>query len=113
LEFIPHFTYQGCRSAASLYVSPDGTVTLSDPGAAFCWGAFTVLRGVTSILSDDQRTMALHVCAFTQATVSQYIRVFLKYVDDHPEIADQAFGFVAVNALIQAFPCKSSRPLVK
>jgi Rap1a immunity proteins len=106
------YVYQGCKLAESFYVSPDGTVMLSDPGAAFCWGAFTVLRGVTNILSDDHRTMALHVCAPTESTVSQYIRIFLKYVDDHPEIVHQDFDFVALNALMWAFPCQS-RPSVK
>jgi hypothetical protein len=106
------YAYQGCKSAESLHISPDGTVMLSDPGAAFCWGAFTALRGVTKILSDDNRTMALHVCAPTESTVSQYIRIFLKYVDDHPELAHQDFDFVALNALMLAFPCKS-RPSVK
>jgi hypothetical protein len=100
------YIYGGCKSAESLSVSPSGTVTLADSSAAFCWGAFTVLRGVTTILSDDRRTMALHVCAPTEATVSQYIRIFLKYVDDHPEIAHEDFDFVALSALIRAFPCK-------
>jgi hypothetical protein len=106
------YVYRGCKSAANLYVSPEGTVTLAEPGAAFCWGAFTVLRGVTNILSDDHKIMALHVCAPTEATVSQYIRIFLKYVDDHPELAHQDFDFVALNALIGAFPC-TPRPAIK
>jgi hypothetical protein len=106
------YVYGGCKSAESLSPSPSGTVTLADPSAAFCWGAFTVLRGVTAILSDDHTTMALHVCAPTEATVSQYIRIFLKYVDEHPEVAHEDFDFVALSALIRAFPCKP-RPLVR
>jgi hypothetical protein len=106
------YVYGGCKLAESLPVSPSGTVELADPRAAFCWGAFTVLRGVTTILSDDHTTMALHVCAPTEATVSQYIRIFLRFVDDHPEVAHEDFDFVALMALIRAFPCKP-RPSVR
>lgn len=104
------YIYRGCKSAEKLYLSPDGTVSLADTGAAFCWGAFTVLRGVTRVLSDDNNKMALHVCAPVGATVSQYIRVFLTYVDDHPEFAHEDFDFVALNALTRAFPCKPGAP---
>jgi hypothetical protein len=70
------YVYSGCKAAANLAVSPDGTVPLQDPSVAFCWGAFTVLRGVTSIVSNDRKTMALHVCEPTQSTVSNTFASF-------------------------------------
>jgi hypothetical protein len=42
--------------------------------------------------------MALHVWAPNESTVTQYIRIFLKYVDDHPELAHHDFDFVALDA---------------
>jgi hypothetical protein len=100
------YVYSGCKAAANLAVSPGGTVPLYDPNVAFCWGAFTVLRGLTSLVSNDSRTMVLHVCAPSQSTVPQYIRIFLKYVDDHRERAHDDFDFVALEALVKAFPCQ-------
>lgn len=101
------YVYEGCKAAANLVISSDRTVPLYDPNAAFCCGAFTALRGVTSIVSNGNRTMVLHVCAPSQSTVSQYIRILLKYVDDHPERAHNDFEFVALEALMGAFPCRS------
>jgi hypothetical protein len=77
------YVYQECKTAANLSVSPEGTIPLYEPGAAFCWGAFTVLRGLMNFAENDNRTMVLHVCAPSQSSVSQYIRILLKYVDDH------------------------------
>jgi hypothetical protein len=98
--------YQSCKAALDAQKLPNGDVILATPNVAFCWGAFTVLRGVTSIATDNGATMALHVCAPYESTVPQYIRIFLKYVDDHPEEAHNDFDFVALNALIRVFPCK-------
>jgi hypothetical protein len=34
------------------------------------------------------------------------VLVFLKYADNHPAELDQDFTPMAINALIEAFPCK-------
>jgi hypothetical protein len=99
--------YQACKSAVEAHNLPNGDVILATPNTAFCWGAFTVLRSVTSILTADGAGMALHVCAPNESTVTQYIRIFLKYVDDHPELAHNDFDFVALDALVKVFPCRN------
>jgi Rap1a immunity proteins len=99
--------YQACKSAVDAHKLPNGDVILATPNTAFCWGAFTVLRGVTGILTDDGASMALHVCAPNESTVTQYISIFLKYVDDHPELAHNDFDFVALDTLVKVFPCRN------
>ena len=86
---------------------PNDTISFpADFDASFCLGAFTAIIGLSGLSSGDGAPNFLHFCPPRGVTGVQYIRIFLKYVDDHPEKGHEIFPFVALNALLHAFPCK-------
>ena len=98
--------YYGCRLVADSPASNDRISIPPDYAASFCLGAFTAIIGLSGISSGGGAQNFLHFCPPSGATGVQYIRIFLKYVDDHPENGHEIFPIVALNALIHAFPCK-------
>jgi hypothetical protein len=46
-------------------------------------------------------------CPSEKVTAIQFYRVIKKYLDEHPERAHMVTRYLASEALIQAFPCKS------
>jgi hypothetical protein len=70
----------------------------------FCWGAFAAIQTASGFISADQPV--LRICAPTEATRVQYIKIFSRYVDQHPEIAHNDFAAIAQRALSDAFPCR-------
>ncbi|MGO9263936.1 MAG: Rap1a/Tai family immunity protein [Candidatus Binataceae bacterium] len=68
-----------------------------------CWGAFGAIQEMSRIASDNG--MMLGICAPADSSRTQFIRVFYKYVNDHPEWANRPFGQIARLALARAFPC--------
>jgi hypothetical protein len=71
---------------------------------AFVWGLFASFQGLMRFgVSDTEQTP--EICAPAASTRVQLIKIFLRYVDQHPEIVHQEFENVALVALRQAFPC--------
>ena len=96
-----------CREVVN-GLRPDGKIFLS-PGAQWCWGAFDVLQTFARVLvegKDDPNQTVLHACVGPKVSRGQMVLVFLKYADNHPAELDQDFTPMAINALIEAFPCK-------
>ncbi len=100
--------YHGCKLVVTDSTPlPNDMISLPpDPYASFCLGAFSAIIGLSGISSGDGMPNFLHFCPPHGATGLQYIRIFLKYVDDHPEKGHEIFPFVALNSLWAAFPCK-------
>jgi hypothetical protein len=61
--------------------------------AGYCLG---YVSGVAASVPDCERE---HV------TKAQEVKVFQKYIDDHPEELDKTAASVIRNALLKAFPC--------
>lgn len=71
-----------------------------------CWGAFESLQDSTRIVFNEDKKAALLVCAPAESTLTQYIRVFVKYAEDNPQRLHEPFTFVALDALRASFPCE-------
>lgn len=69
-----------------------------------CWGSFAAIQQMSMIYNDNG--MMIEICAPADFTRSQFIRVFYKYVSDHPKSANQPIAVIAQRALTQAFPCR-------
>jgi hypothetical protein len=73
-----------------------------------CWGAFAAVQGLGTISFPDtpeQQHTALWLCLPEKSTRAELIKVYLRYVDQHPNEGHKDFGVVVLNALWQAFPC--------
>lgn len=75
----------------------------------FCWGAFGAIQEFSRFLRNDNTPM-IDVCAPPNSTRLQLIKIFSKYVDDHPESANRSFAIIALRALTRAFPCTGVGP---
>jgi Rap1a immunity proteins len=69
------------------------------------------------ILGVIQRDVQLHLqphvplpfCIPDEVTRGQVVRVVIKYIDQHPEQTHELFGFLAYDALKEAWPCKPDK----
>jgi hypothetical protein len=99
--------YHGCKLVADSTPLPNNMLQMPvDIDAVLCLGAFTAIIGLANDTWADNGLHIFRFCAPTGATAIQFIRIFLKYVDDHPEEGHNIFPRVAWNALSRAFPCK-------
>jgi hypothetical protein len=92
-----------CRGFATAAVYADGRVQFP-AGGEFCWGAFTSIQQLSRLTMVD--VPLLRFCAPTDSTRLQFIKVFLAYSQRHPEKSHLDFGMTALQALIEAFPCR-------
>jgi Rap1a immunity proteins len=94
-----------CRDVAAAKVLSDGTVMVpQDFDSGMCWGAFTSFNKATHIV-DEKRKPFFGICYPPDVSISQEIKVFLAYVDKHPEKLNEDYFFVALTANREAFPC--------
>lgn len=101
-------TVRDVRSICSFaYENQDEQTSSSDMG--FCFGAFTTIMDALHII-DDRGRFELGVCIPKTVDRARLIKMFLAYADQHPEHLDERFGFVAVAALRESFPCREYPP---
>jgi hypothetical protein len=97
-----------CTAIATAKVRGDGAIAMpGDVMSATCWGAFTTLQQLGAIRPKEAKAgpNLLLACPPDNPTRLQNIRIFLKYVNQHPDSAQKPFAEVAVAALREAFPC--------
>jgi hypothetical protein len=78
-----------------------------DPYTDFCWGAFAMIQEFSRFVRGDGTAM-IDICAPSDSTRIQFIKIFYKYVDDHPANAHKPFAEIAYRSLSVAFPCNRS-----
>jgi hypothetical protein len=94
-----------CKPVANASVDPDGMVDVGNTfDRVFCWGAFAAIQGLSRLVPDDGTPLLLF-CAPPTSNRLQYIQIFERYAEQHPEKGHLDFTVVARNALAQAFPC--------
>lgn len=94
-----------CSAVASSRVLGSGLVEMpADLEGSHCWGAFGAVQELSRLAKVDG-SLLLGICAPETSTRTQMVKIFQKYVSDHPEEGHRAFGYVVHAALWQAFPC--------
>lgn len=72
--------------------------------SGYCWGSFTTIQEV--IVNVDSRGNPVYgVCAPPSSTLTQLIRIFVRYAKQHPADLNENYFYVALHALRKAFPC--------
>jgi hypothetical protein len=85
---------------------------LNFPGnfeTGFCWGAFASLQKISTFYREGETSSLLGSCAPPDSDRLQYIKIFSKYLDEHPELGEEDYVTVAVEAVRAAFPCPKIR----
>lgn len=116
----------GCGMAAALFASVPAhalgsakevaddcrALLTANPPQSFevgvCVGGFTTLFALSGIV-DQHQAPILGFCRPANVQYLDMVRVFLRHVDAHPESAQVFYAVEAVNALVDAYPCKPKR----
>jgi len=87
----------------------NGQITFKTPEfeTGFCWGAFTSLHQAAYATCSDDKPV-FRICFPNTASTSEAVKVFLAYLDKHPEKLHEDYFLIAVIANQAAFPCKSA-----
>ncbi len=104
-----------CKASLDLTAALEHDTALPSPqeqrDALHCMG---LVEGVSETLDDwtfiDQQSTETHVkhaCIPGDVTLEQEINTFLKYADSHPELLHQTGSSLVINALTEAFHCKT------
>jgi hypothetical protein len=70
-----------------------------------CVGSFTTLYALSSVV-DQHKAPILGFCRPAKAEYVDLVRVFVRHVETHPQTAQSYYAIEAVNALVDAYPCK-------
>jgi hypothetical protein len=73
--------------------------------AGLCIGSFTTIHALSGVV-DQNRVPLLGFCRPPEVEFTDLVRVFMRHVDAHPQSAQMYYAIEAVNALIDAYPCK-------
>lgn len=93
-----------CHEVADARFTHDGKLYMPQTfDSGFCWGAFAALQNLGDAIVADEKKL-LGFCAPSDRV--QLIKVFMRYVDQHPEIGNRTFAEIAARAFIEAFPCQ-------
>ena len=116
-----------CKFIDTAPMRSDGTIGIPmTPRAQYCWGVFEAIQQLSVFDSEGGppcevpssvgptnpacAVMLLKFCPPQKATESLFIKIFVRYVERHPEQAHLLFTQVALYALTEAFPCASAEP---
>jgi hypothetical protein len=102
--------HTSCKAVVRAKVLKDDLLDI--PGnfeSGFCWGAFASFQQISTFYREGEKTSLLGSCAPGESDRLQYIKIFSRYLDNHPQLGSEEFIAVAVEALREAFPC-SGKP---
>jgi hypothetical protein len=74
--------------------------------AGLCFGSFTTLFALSGVVDQNQAPI-LGFCRPPNAGLGDLVRVFVRHVESHPQSAQTYYAVEAVNALVEAYPCKT------
>jgi hypothetical protein len=95
-----------CRGVVAAEMLPNNRIRIPpDPDAHKCWGAFATIQEIIKSTETDG-TVTFGVCAPANSSRMQLVKIFSKYVSDHPEQGHLGFTNVALIALLAVFPCR-------
>jgi hypothetical protein len=70
-----------------------------------CFGSFTTLFALSGVVDQNQAPI-LGFCRPPKTGLDDLVRVFVRHVESHPQTAQGYYAIEAINALVDAYPCK-------
>lgn len=74
-----------------------------------CWYYMAAVQNL-SVVVDEHGRHPLGVCAPEDTTLLEYVRIFTRYAEEHPQERTDNPAALALRALLDAFPCGSRQP---
>jgi Rap1a immunity proteins len=99
-----------CEPYRTAVLSNNHVTVKTTAQSPVCWGAFLAIQQLGSIYErDDSSESILRTCSPPNSRLTEFIKIFLRYSDEHPERGHEKFIQVALDSLWKAYPC-SARP---
>ncbi|MBN9061460.1 MAG: hypothetical protein J0H41_03340 [Rhizobiales bacterium] len=95
----------GCRLIAYAPQNASGVVNAPltfETGR--CWGGFLALQQA-SLYRDERNRPSMNLCLPPESTLTQLVRIFVRYTDSHPEEIGENWFRIAHKSMASAFPC--------
>jgi hypothetical protein len=93
------------QTFATTAVEGDAVSIPRTDSAGWCWGAFEVLQRVI-VYADENNIRFFRICPPPESTRLQIIATFLAYAKRHPEQLNREFTDVAMEGLVESYPCR-------
>ena len=72
----------------------------------YCMGIVNGVSQIMAIQGAAALGSTLHICPPEEATINQYIRIILKYLNDNPAKLHQSNVLLIADVLKDAYPCE-------
>lgn len=92
-----------CRSVSNATIRDDLVDFPEDFDSGECWGYFRAIQRISVYAVEGRRLLG--ICAPKDSRLSQFVRIFVVYVDQHPEKGHLESTKIAIEALARVFPC--------
>jgi hypothetical protein len=98
-----------CRPFASASTKGEFISAPQTFDTGICWGAFLAIQEFVVTPWTPEGPGIVPICPKTGTDRAEMIRVFIRYVDMHPQRGGEQFTHVVLNALWEAYPCPGIR----
>lgn len=100
---------QSCQNVLRAAGARDkATIDIPVAGLA-CWYYMSAVQNMSAVVDQNGRPL-LGICAPEGTTLIQYVRIFARYAQLHPEKDMDNAAPLVLHALLDAFPCGTRRP---
>jgi hypothetical protein len=101
---------RACTLAMNLTDSPEAKIQAFEKPhqaleAGYCWGLLRGLANMNMAWQDHTKDTSMFFCMPTESTTGQWMRVVVKYLQEHPERLHEEDITLASLAFTSAFPC--------
>jgi hypothetical protein len=105
----PSQLQRSCQSVLRAAGATDNaTIDIPVAGLA-CWYYMSAVQNMSAVVDQDGQPL-LGICAPEGTTLIQYVRIFARYAQHHPEKDSDNAAPLVLHALIDAFPCGTRGP---
>ena len=85
--------------------TPEGRVTVSRDRLQ-CWHFMSAVQDLIRIGPTGGGDTYLPVCPPANSTLTQHIRIFVRFAQQNPKDLNSSAGLIAMRALRDAYPCR-------
>lgn len=100
---------QSCQSVLRAAGATDKATVQIPVAGLECWYYMSAVQNMSAVVDQDGRPL-LDICAPAGTTLIQYVRIFARYAQRHPEKDTDNAAPLVLHALLDAFPCGARRP---
>ncbi len=103
------------RSECQLVIASDtrNLSAVENADAAHCLGYLAGASDTLNFWEDENRELKTSLkppaCLPREATMSEFARVVIKFLEDHPNQLHHSYGTLVMVALHEGYPCKDSK----